>query len=144
MTFPDSKGVDDTELIAARLGDGDAASDSDASGDFQPRNKNKRSRAQKVVLSESDSDGSGMFEVRTRKRSKKKARDDEVVIETADVHDSREKDDGKESPQHFSSPDERVLLALDGAEFEKIDIPDDLAHAIGYDPNEFVPYVQVE
>jgi hypothetical protein len=149
VSFPDAEQLQDTEVLAARMGDGDAASDSDASGDFQVRRKApvKEKTAKKVPSSDSDSDGSGIFEVRAKKRSKKSAHVLEPMPDAAEVRALDEKLDGDELPEFFDSPpvNEKDFEGLvDGADMCRIDLPEDVAEAFGIDTDKFVAYVQVE
>ncbi len=138
VTFPD----------AARMGDGDAASssDSDVDGDFVVRKKipAKKTPVAKVVQVDSESGGSDPFEYCDKTRSKKKSQDHEVNPDVVSVHV-----DGvyRDEDEFFCSPDEeqqKLLESLEGVELEKIDLPPEVADAIGFDPDKEIAFVECE
>ncbi len=150
MTFPDAAAVQDTEVLAARMGDGDGgcSSDSDVDGDFVVRKKitAKKTPVAKVVQVDSESDGSDPFEycdkTQKKSRSQKKSLDRKLDPEVvgAAVVDGIHRDED----EFFCTPpvqdQEEMLKSLEGREFEKVDLPPEVSAVIGYD----IAFVEVE
>jgi hypothetical protein len=128
------------------MGDGDG-SESDESGDFQVRRRisAKKVPVPKVVSVDSDSDGSDAFEVCVKNVSKKKSRVQNVCHEDDDVTEAVVEKNAEEQEFFCTPPEkeqEKMLEALDGVELRRIDVSDELADALGFDPKEFVAYVE--